>query len=879
MKRRIFSVALALCLCISSQTVAHASQAIPLPKEEGDVLPGENTDADTDIPGTGDDVDGAPETPVLPEEEGDVLPGENTDADTEAPGISDDVDGAPEAPALPEEEGGVLPGENTDADTKEPGISDDLNGAPEVPALPEEGDVLPEETGISGDAADVSQEALMQQKKAFTAEPAEESAAREGEVPSPQEVNRILIGLKEQDKYKEGTPWTNDEPYSDQKGYYRWKGGTLDGVNIVAVGCVAFAFELSDKAFGSLPARKYAAGSFSFEDIKAGDILQVNNDAHTVIVLEANEAGVVVAEGNYNSQVHWGRMMSEDEVLRTASHYITRYPAGYVPPEDPDADVSIGSGTLDGGLVWNLTTAGTLTISGTGAMPDFGGVGEQPWNGNAGKIRKVVIGEGVTGIGSCAFRECGLFSVEISSGVTTIGSNAFRASSIVSVTIPSGVKTIGESAFQECQNLSSVTVNEGVETIGQNAFRSCTSLTSIALPGSVVEVGAAAFLQCTAMDSVTFASGGKQVKMGDNLFSQCYYLRKAVLPESIDRIGAGMFQNCLMLAGVEIPQGVETIGDSAFASCSAFTTVIIPASVTTIERAAFKNCPLADIYFTGTEAQWNGIWKDSDTTSDLSQAAIHYDYTPDTNPDPGGDEDDGTENNPGDGDNTGGDAETPGGDQPGNQPGETPGGDKPGNQPGETPGGDKPGNQPGETPGGNNPGNTPGGNKPGSSSGSHTDSDSGNGESGLMASSLINSGMGAVIETWKPTTPDEIKRYSCMGKEAVRCTVSKDNDYPIEIENAMQGPMCFKSFEAVLGDYTIGRTYNIYPLTNARYSMDKEVELTIQIPSDLYKEGRQYKMICVTEGGKPYVYNDSDNSPGTITIKTDKFHAYALIYK
>ena len=41
MKRRIFSVALALCLCISSQTVAHASQEIPLPKEEGDVLPGE----------------------------------------------------------------------------------------------------------------------------------------------------------------------------------------------------------------------------------------------------------------------------------------------------------------------------------------------------------------------------------------------------------------------------------------------------------------------------------------------------------------------------------------------------------------------------------------------------------------------------------------------------------------------------------------------------------------------------------------------------------------------------------------------------------------------------------------------------------------------
>ena len=74
MKRRIFSVALALCLCISSQTVAHASQEIPLPKEEGDVLPGENTDADTDIPGTGDDVDRSPGTPDQHEDEGDDVP-------------------------------------------------------------------------------------------------------------------------------------------------------------------------------------------------------------------------------------------------------------------------------------------------------------------------------------------------------------------------------------------------------------------------------------------------------------------------------------------------------------------------------------------------------------------------------------------------------------------------------------------------------------------------------------------------------------------------------------------------------------------------------------------------------------------------------------
>ncbi len=209
------------------------------------------------------------------------------------------------------------------------------------------------------------------------------SDARDNAIPTPAEVYQAMISLKDREEYQEGMIWTNDEPYSDSKGYYRWKGGTLGGTNIAAVGCVAFAFILSDEAFGSLPARMYPAGQFAFEDIKAGDILRVNNDVHTVIVLEVNDASVVVAEGNistgdHKGKVHWGRAISKEEVMSSASHYITRYPEGYVPPDDPEANVSIASGVLDGGLAWNLTKAGTLTISGQGAMPDFSSTGEQP---------------------------------------------------------------------------------------------------------------------------------------------------------------------------------------------------------------------------------------------------------------------------------------------------------------------------------------------------------------------------------------------------------------------------------------------------------------------------------------------------------------------
>ena len=491
----------------------------------------------------------------------------------------------------------------------------------------------------SHSAAYAQEEVPYQQEEVFTAESTSESPGRNNVIPSPSEAYAKMIALKEQEAYKEGTIWTNDEPYSDSKGYYRWKGGTLGGTNIVAVGCVAFAFILSDAAFDSLPARMYTAGKFKYEDIKPGDILRVNNDAHTVIVLEANVAGVIVAEGNistgdHKGKVHWGRAISKEEVMNSTSHYITRYPENYISPDDPTANTSIGSGSLGGGLNWNLTKAGKLTISGNGAMPDFDSSENQPWIENSSQIRNIVIENGVTSIGSCAFWNCGVLSADIPSSVTKIGNSAFRGSSIISAKIPSSVKIIGDSAFRECANLSSVAVSNGVETIEQNAFRSCPQLTAIALPASIKEVGAAAFLQCQALTTVTFAPGNTQVKMGDNMFMQCYYLMKVTLPKSIDRISKGMFQNCLTLAGVEIPKGAESIDASAFASCSAFTTVIIPDSVTSIGIAAFTKCPLSKIYFTGTEEQWKSISKIGDTASALEKVTMHYNYVPPVTPDP-----------------------------------------------------------------------------------------------------------------------------------------------------------------------------------------------------------------------------------------------------
>ena len=439
-------------------------------------------------------------------------------------------------------------------------------------------------------------------------------ACAEEAVPSPQEVYDILIAFREKDGYMEGTAWTNETHPN-----YKWNGGTAGGIASIGAGCVAFAYELSDAAFGNLPARMYS--SVKLPEVKPGDILRVNGGAHTVIVLQVNDAGVVVAEGNLSGKVHWGRGMSKAEV-EAASHYITRYPEGYIPPDDPSAGEPVGTGTV-GGLAWTLAKTGTLTISGNGVMPDISS--GEAWSDYASQILQIVI----------------------QNGVTSIGTGAFQGSAAIGAEIPASVKTIGGSAFRNCSDLASVKISEGVESIGENAFRGCGKLESITLPASVGSVGSAAFMECRELTQAAFASGSKKVEMRDNVFARCYNLAKVTLPSRINRVGAGMFMDCLLLSQVVVSQGAESIGESAFASCGALRSVTIPDSVTQIEIAAFASCPsLTDIYFGGSEAQWQSITKLGDSNTALANKTIHYnsaipepgpgaDPDPDPDPDPG----------------------------------------------------------------------------------------------------------------------------------------------------------------------------------------------------------------------------------------------------
>lgn len=394
-----------------------------------------------------------------------------------------------------------------------------------------------------------------------------------------QKVYDSMYALK--GTYPEGTPWTNFTPYGrdGEKADYQWKGGKIKGADR-GVGCAAFAFILSDAAFDSLPARDIDHGNFTFEDVKVGDILRVNNNSHFVIVLQKSAGGVTVAEGNFNKTVHWGRAMSVADV-EAADFIITRYPDNFVSADDPEANNVFQEGT-EGSLQWSLTNAGTLKISGSGEIPNYSpNESRYPsWNEFKDKIKTIVIDSGVTSIGDYAFYQSVALSVFIPNSVTNIGQSAFYGSQLINVTIPGSVGTIGNDAFFNSQNLTSVTVSEGIKTIGERAFYKCTALAYIDFPASITSIGSAAFTGCTSMKSVRFMPGSGTVIIGDDLFAQCGELINVTLPQTADRIGKGMFSSCWRLPSLYIPKSVKTIGLDAFNSCNALTTISFGGSET-----------------------------------------------------------------------------------------------------------------------------------------------------------------------------------------------------------------------------------------------------------------------------------------------------------
>ena len=222
---------------------------------------------------------------------------------------------------------------------------------------------------------------------------------------------------------------------------------------------------------------------------------------------------------------------------------------------------------------------GVLKITGSGAMPDYNNRNNVPWlnNDNAKAATKL----------------------EIASGITSIGKNAFYGLNITSADIPDTVTSIGEYAFQNCNKLTTISSLTNVSSIGSEAFRNCSSLSSLETGDSLTTIGNYAFFRCSSLSSL---------ELGDNLTS----------------IGDCAFYGCSSLPSVLITS--NSIGASAFQYCSGLSRVYFTERINTIGTYAFSNSGVKDVYYQGSQTQWNNI--SGHDQSPLNSANKKYNFDP-----------------------------------------------------------------------------------------------------------------------------------------------------------------------------------------------------------------------------------------------------------
>jgi hypothetical protein len=211
--------------------------------------------------------------------------------------------------------------------------------------------------------------------------------------------------------------------------------------------------------------------------------------------------------------------------------------------------------------------------------------------------------------------------------VTTLGNYAFNGNTyITSVVIPDTVILMdGYNTFAGCKSLKSVTLGSSLRNISTKAFLNCTSLTSINIPDSVTTIYEEAFNGCTSLESITIPDS--VVSIGNTVFGNCISLKEATLSNNIAEIPQSIFEGCTALESVNIPNGVTLISNGAFRNCDALKRLTIPYSVNTINLYAFEKTELTDIYYTGTEDDWNDIYFTG--SGSLDGVTMHYNATGD----------------------------------------------------------------------------------------------------------------------------------------------------------------------------------------------------------------------------------------------------------
>ena len=337
------------------------------------------------------------------------------------------------------------------------------------------------------------------------------------------------------------------------------------------------------------------------------------------------------------SRTQWKNIKIEDEnepLLKATLHV------------NPDATVA--SGECGENLTWSVDADGTLTISGTGAIPDFEyvmgetpnsiyGGANTPWRSYL--IRKVVVNEGITSVGSMALAYLEkMESISLPASLRELGSHALANNfGLKQIVLPENLETLDEMALFQCSGLSSLHIPAGVKSIGESAIDGCrldsitvdeantafcaedgvlytkdkkellaitSNRTELTIPDSVTSVYSALFFDGQNIVSVTI---GAQCDWGMNL-SLCNRLEQITVVDSNPYLCAKdnvlfskdgteliVYPSARPGTSYTVPAGTKKIGIQAFGDCQNLTSIVLPDGLTEIDFSGVGCAYLAEI--------------------------------------------------------------------------------------------------------------------------------------------------------------------------------------------------------------------------------------------------------------------------------------------
>lgn len=235
---------------------------------------------------------------------------------------------------------------------------------------------------------------------------------------------------------------------------------------------------------------------------------------------------------------------------------------------------------------------------------------------------------------------------EENSQLKSIGECAFACcTKLESITIPDGVTDIANHAISYCTSLKNITIPNSVINIGNGAFYNCSSLESMAIPDNVESLGAGALLRCSNLKKITV--GAKNQHYSADEYGALFNKDKTeliqypagntrtsyIIPDSVTSISS-MFDKCTNITSITVDSNNKNYSSDEYGvlfnkdkteliqypAGNSRTSYSIPDSVMSIVYDAFYGCTsLEDIYYSGTDEEWNEIISDG-----IPNIKIHF---------------------------------------------------------------------------------------------------------------------------------------------------------------------------------------------------------------------------------------------------------------